>query len=204
MTKFRGLCYVKHGRVGSRSEGPDYHLQTYNADYLLRYHDRRPWEPDYHLEFFGRRMVEVEGKLIDRQTIQVVAIQQIVSPLIPRPGQVGPSFGEPFELKFGQRVRFDDAAIELAFLGVNEDSRCPVGVTCVWAGRCVVVLSLTPDGEVGQKFDLTAQAGQGDLAAADVLGYHVQLHDVKPYPRAGEPQAPHEQYVVTIEVSRIE
>lgn len=204
MPKFRGLCYVKHGRVGSRSEGPDYHLQTFSADYLLRFHERRPWEADYHLEFFGRRMVEVEGKLIDRQTIQVAAIQEILSPMIPRPGQAGPGLGEPFELRFGHSARLGDGSIEVAFLAVKEDSRCPIGATCMWEGQCTVVLSLTPEGGEGQKVDLTARAGHAELAVAEVLGYRVELHDVKPYPRAGTPQAPHEQYVVTLEVGRIE
>src|SRR5947208_2164189 len=50
MDTFKGLVYVKHGRVGTRSEGPDYYLQTTRGDFLLRYRQRNPWEPDYHLE----------------------------------------------------------------------------------------------------------------------------------------------------------
>ena len=29
METFEGLVYVKHGRIGSKSEGPDYYLQTW-------------------------------------------------------------------------------------------------------------------------------------------------------------------------------
>lgn len=204
MAKFRGLVFVKHGRVGSRSEGPDYYLQAYGADYLLKYQARQLWQPDYQLEFFGRKMVEIEGKLVDRHTIQVASITEILSPMIPRPGQAGPSIGEPFELRHGQSVTFTDAPIKLAFLGVLEDSRCPTGVVCVWEGRCVVTLSLTPEGGEGQKFDLTARGGNPELAAADVHGYHVELHDVKPYPTAGAPRPDASQYSVKIEVTRIE
>jgi hypothetical protein len=83
MATFSGLVYVTHGRVGSRSEGPDYHLQTGHGDYLLHYKKRNLWEPDYHLEFFGRRMVEVEGKLVDACIVQVESIHEICVPLIP-------------------------------------------------------------------------------------------------------------------------
>lgn len=83
MAIFRGLIYVKHGRVGSRSEGPDYHLQTAEGDYLLRWEDRFPWQPDYHLEHFCRRMVEVRGALADH-VLQVETLHEILSPRIPR------------------------------------------------------------------------------------------------------------------------
>jgi hypothetical protein len=83
-TTFSGLVYVTHGRVESKSEGPDYHLQTIHGDYLLRYEDRQLWEPDYHLEFFGRRMVKVAGKAVEAGVIQVQSIEEICVPLIPK------------------------------------------------------------------------------------------------------------------------
>jgi hypothetical protein len=79
---FKGLLYVKHGRVGSRSEGPDYFLQTAKEDLVLVYKDRHLWEPDYVLEFFGRQMVEVHGAL-DGRTLKVESIHAILSPNIP-------------------------------------------------------------------------------------------------------------------------
>lgn len=79
---YKGLVFVKHGRVGTRSEGPDYYLQTAKEDLILVYKDRHPWEPDYQLEFFGREMVEVHGKL-DGRTLKVESIQKIVSPNLP-------------------------------------------------------------------------------------------------------------------------
>lgn len=83
MSTIKGLLYVKHGRVGSRSEGPDYHLQTVKADYLLQYKKRVPWEPDYCLEFYCRRMVEVRGKIIDKMPINVEGIHEICVGRIP-------------------------------------------------------------------------------------------------------------------------
>jgi hypothetical protein len=79
---FRGLVYVKHGRLGTRSEGPDYYLQTAKEDLVLMYGDRHLWEPDYRLELFGRRMVEVQGT-VDGRTLQVESIREILSPHLP-------------------------------------------------------------------------------------------------------------------------
>lgn len=75
--KFFGLVYVKHGRVGSKSEGPDYYLQTGKGDLLLHYEQRNLWEPDYKLEFFARQMVEVEGKLTERDGNEVLHVEHV-------------------------------------------------------------------------------------------------------------------------------
>jgi hypothetical protein len=87
MSIFKGLLYVKHGRLGTRSEGPDYYLQTATGDFVLELQAREPWQPDYHLEFFSRRMVEVSGRLEGR-TLEVETIHEILSPHIPTARQV--------------------------------------------------------------------------------------------------------------------
>lgn len=82
---FRGLVYVKHGRVGSKSEGPDYFLQTFEGDYLLA-KESFPWAIDERLESFQRRMVEVSGELDEAtRTITISEIKEIESPRIPPP-----------------------------------------------------------------------------------------------------------------------
>lgn len=50
--------------------------------------------------------------------------------------------GETFRLGVGQRVRVGDDGLVIGFRGVREDSRCPVDVTCVWAGDAAVALTL--------------------------------------------------------------
>ena len=203
MTKFRGLVYVKHGRVGSRSEGPDYYLQTYREDYLLRYQERPPWQPDYKLEFHGRRMVEVGGKLAERHTIEVASITDLLSPTIPRPDAVAPHLGDPFPIKYGQSVHLDDAKLKIGFHTVAQESRCPVGVVCVWEGQCIVGLSLTRDSGETENFTLTARAGHPELAAAEVFGHRVELHGVEPAPTRDEPSPKHEQYRLSVEISTL-
>ena len=74
---FKGLLYVKHGRIGTKSEGPDYWLQTLDREYLLRIHERKLWAPDFELEFYNRRIVEVEGQLErhDGEYINVIGLE---------------------------------------------------------------------------------------------------------------------------------
>jgi hypothetical protein len=48
----------------------------------------------------------------------------------------------PFELKVNEQVRIEGHVILLRFEGVSADSRCPVDVTCVWAGDAAVEIRL--------------------------------------------------------------
>jgi len=82
---FEGLVYVKYGRIGSKSEGPDYYLQTWDREFLLNYGDRGPWEIDYYLEFFCRKFVEVTGEPDkETNTMKVTMIKEICVEHIPK------------------------------------------------------------------------------------------------------------------------
>lgn len=84
MAQFKGILYVKHGRMGTRSEGPDYYLQTRKMDYLLQFGARQPFEPDYELEFYARKIVEIEGELgAGGMILKVNGIKQINEAGIP-------------------------------------------------------------------------------------------------------------------------
>ncbi|HII00707.1 TPA: hypothetical protein HA351_03315 [Methanosarcinaceae archaeon] len=85
METFEGLVYVKHGQIGSKSEGPEYYLQTWDREYLLEYGDRGPWELDYYLEFFCRKFVEVTGELGNEpNTVKVTKVTEICVEHIPK------------------------------------------------------------------------------------------------------------------------
>ncbi len=45
-----------------------------------------------------------------------------------------PKLGEEFELAVHQTAQITDENISITFQEVLEDSRCPVDVTCIWAG----------------------------------------------------------------------
>jgi hypothetical protein len=51
------------------------------------------------------------------------------------------ALNQEFELKVGERVSVE--GLKINFEMVTEDSRCPVDVTCVWAGNAKVLLKLS-------------------------------------------------------------
>jgi hypothetical protein len=193
---FKGLVYVKIGRIGTRSEGPDYYLQTARGEFLLRYQERNLWQPDYHLEFFQRRMVEVSGTLDDK-LITVTAIAEILAPSLPR---------DPVQVKLaaGAAMKVDD--ITVGFVEVSEDSRCPTGAVCVWAGLAVAGLwaargaSPTGPGPDAERFTLTT--GNAELGTKAVLGKRVTLLQVEPHPAVGVQIDP-KQYVITLAIESL-
>ncbi|HEV2860590.1 MAG TPA: hypothetical protein VGX48_06270 [Pyrinomonadaceae bacterium] len=50
--------------------------------------------------------------------------------------------GREFKVRVGQVVTFGGESLRLRFREVAEDSRCPVGVACVWAGNAEVMLEV--------------------------------------------------------------
>ena len=56
------------------------------------------------------------------------------------------ALNQPFELRVGERVRVERAGLELHFVEVGEDSRCPSNalILCVWEGDAAVVVEITP------------------------------------------------------------
>jgi hypothetical protein len=101
--------------------------------------------------------------------------------------------GEPFELKFGETAQMVDDRVSVTFDGVVEDSRCPLDVQCVWAGRFIAALSAAlPDG-TRQAFELQLGASEG------VLGYDIALHEVLP-PRTEGTTPSDDSYALTLTV----
>lgn len=198
MATFKGLVYVKHGRVGTRSEGPDYYLQTTRGDFLLRYHQRNLWEPDYHLEFFDHRMVAVSGTLNDKTTITVKTIEEILAPLLPG------DEAHQMKLLVGDSTKMDN--VTFGFDGITEDSRCPTGVQCVWEGQAIASLWASHGapgaGSDVERFSLTLHAGHADVATKTVLGKRFTLLEVSPYPSAGVRIDP-KQYEITLQVESL-
>lgn len=184
METFQGLIYVKIGRIGSRSEGPDYFLQTAKAEFPLKYEERNLWMPDYHLEFFSRRMVKVTGSFHDKIFV-VRTIGEILSPGLPRPNRV--------ELAVGASTQVKDITIGLSEI---RDSRCPTGAVCIRAGEAIAVLraSRGPTKSV-ERFELTLEAGRPELATKVVLGARFTLTDVEPYPTVEPVPAPQQQTI---------
>lgn len=104
---------------------------------------------------------------------------------------------ESFELRVGQTAVFGQEPVRLAFESVAEDSRCPVGVQCVWQGNARIRLHLS-DGSGARLLELNSGV---DPRSAAELGYRVELIAVEPAPEANRPLT-QDRYRVTLRVTR--
>ena len=83
------------------------------------------------------------------------------------------------ELHYQQTVRFRNLSLRVTAI---EDSRCAIGVTCIWAGQMLVSLSVAKDnGQSAEIKLLHKRVAQ----AAEVFGYTLQLINIEPQPKKG-------------------
>ncbi len=87
--------------------------------------------------------------------------------------------------------------IQVTFVRVTEDSRCPTDVQCAWAGRAVIDIQVSPTGGGPGAVQLTL----GGTSSATFGDYTVDLRDLDPSPvSTGEIEQ--DEYVATLIVSK--
>jgi hypothetical protein len=109
----------------------------------------------------------------------------------------GPEFGRPFDLRPAETVTI--AGLRITFEGVNEDSRCPTGVQCAWAGDAAAGFTLEKPPAAAVQRTLHTHGRYERQTALD--GFVVHLEDIKPYPKEGATIAPGD-YRATLVVTR--
>ena len=93
--------------------------------------------------------------------------------------------GTPFDLALHQSARIDSADLQLRFVEIVEDSRCPGDVDCIWEGRAVIRLQCELAGE-STTFELILRAGHSHLARTERGSFVIALRSLTPYPEANE------------------
>jgi hypothetical protein len=96
--------------------------------------------------------------------------------------------GEIIYFNEGENKFLKEYEMNVTFKGISEDSRCPKGVNCMWAGVAVaqvevmglatrpIILNLASDDNKSRNYNKSAQFN----------GYTISLTDVTPYPEAAE------------------
>ncbi|CAL68146.1 hypothetical protein [Christiangramia forsetii] len=123
------------------------------------------------------------------------------------------------QLCIGDRMNFGKKSIK--FKGVISDSRCPKGVTCIWAGEVKVLVEFYEDGEfkgekiiVGSNILVDEMYVEGEVRKNKIsTGSKIPVADffsvkdlfidnviVLPYPNISEKISP-EQYRLNLKVS---
>ena len=107
---------------------------------------------------------------------------------------------EAFTVGVGESAAFaGGTGVTLTFETVREDSRCPVGATCVWAGDAVVVISVDDGNDGANTVELHTNPRFDTNAVLD--GHTLRLVQLAPMPRNGSTIAV-DQYQVTLAVRR--
>lgn len=113
-----------------------------------------------------------------------------------------PRVGREFKAQAGRTVTLDGGRLRLRFARVASDSRCPVDVTCVWAGNAEVVVEAVARGLRGWRtLRLNTNASPERPGEAAYQRYTVKLVELAPRPRSTG-KIPAGQYTATLLVSK--
>lgn len=105
---------------------------------------------------------------------------------------------ESVGLDYGRLYRNPDYNLGIVLDSVTQDSRCPVGVECFWAGNAAARFIFIVDNNT-TKFSLnTTPPFQRDTTIA---GFKIELLGLKPYPEYQHP-IKQEDYIAEIKISK--
>jgi hypothetical protein len=111
----------------------------------------------------------------------------------PPPGEV--SLGREFTLSVGQNATVAGEDLGIKFVEVVSDSRCPQGVTCIWAGEVSCLVEVAKGSAGTSRIVLTQSGADGQTFRPFLDGYETMFR-VEPYPVAGKQIARNEYRLV--------
>ncbi|MDJ0599396.1 MAG: hypothetical protein QNJ37_11210 [Crocosphaera sp.] len=94
------------------------------------------------------------------------------------------NLGEPFNLKINQEALIVSEDINIKFLTVKEDSRCPLNMQCVWPGQVKIVVKIIHKNQDLGDFNLISRVGENPVKT--FKNYGVELMEVTPLPKNNE------------------
>ncbi|MGH7467527.1 MAG: hypothetical protein ACRENP_06025 [Longimicrobiales bacterium] len=111
---------------------------------------------------------------------------------------VASEVGQTFELRVGQTARVGSGGLLIGFRGVEGDSRCPVDVTCVWAGDAKLRVPVTIGRMAWTSLELHTNL---DPRSARFRDHTITVVGLRPDPRSNRP-IPNDTYIVTLRVEQ--
>jgi hypothetical protein len=104
---------------------------------------------------------------------------------------------EEFTVKVGEQIEIKDINLRITFRSVQEDSRCPVDVTCVWAGNAKLSMEVKRSKKKFIEASLNTTLNPQEI---EFKGYTVKLLRVTPERKANASPEPAD-YEATLVVS---
>jgi len=126
----------------------------------------------------------------------LVAILLLAS-CVQQPSETSAALGQKVSLVPGQAASIQGEGLKIRFLEITADSRCPTGVTCIWAGE---VSSLVEIDFRDSTLSRVLTAPGSSPGKADFENYEI-VFEVQPYPEAGK-QIGKEDYRLSLEVNK--
>ncbi len=103
-------------------------------------------------------------------------------------------------LKSGREVFVKEAGLKIKFASVVEDSRCPEGVDCIWAGNGKIAVTVKKGRHRAASFELSTMT---EPKSVTYQGYEIKLVKLDPYPKK-DVSVKKEEYVATLAVKKIQ
>ncbi len=106
-------------------------------------------------------------------------------------GPVTGKIGTPFALARNQIARIEPDNLDIRFLRVLEDSRCPVNVACAWSGQLIIEVSVARPGFPADTIKLNNIEATRNKDRPNFENYNLALVSAKPdnYYQAASPVA---------------
>jgi hypothetical protein len=117
------------------------------------------------------------------------------------PAAISANLGTEFSLKAGETTTFEDQELTIKLNSVTNESRCPVGLRCVWSGNAQVNLLVTKAGQPSKKLRLNTLGGPKFPIEGKFLDYTITLTGLTPHP-VNNNRIAQSNYAATLVVSK--
>ena len=113
-------------------------------------------------------------------------------------GPAHTELGKEFDLQYGKKAVIGDENLYITFKDVLEDSRCPIGYRCFWAGNGAVLLKIEKS-----NYDVLVDTINTTLDPQNLQyhDYNIILKNLKPYPVA-DSLINNKDYIITLLVEK--
>ena len=101
------------------------------------------------------------------------------------------------ELRYDETVSYE--GLDFRWLALT-DSRCPVGVNCVWAGQMEVTIEVTGSAKEAVEVELLRRATR-EPEVSHVFDYELRLQNITPHPKANITYS-RSDYVMRFEITK--
>ena len=115
-------------------------------------------------------------------------------------GEPAPLLGREFRLEFGKSITIEPEDLQIKFVNVVEDSRCPVDALCVWAGRAIILIGVTSKGRGLGELELRLDPENQELVEGEIGDYLITISGLNPHPETEDP-IEESDYIVSLIVT---